>query len=124
MRKSIPLQKKFFELADRHLNSDDAEVRNMARALFFHSDRLFTFLEEPGVEPTNNSAERALRIAVQWRKVSFGNRSANGELATARLLTATQTCKIQQRSALDYLTEAVRCHRRGRPAPSLLLQQK
>ena len=123
MRKSIPLQKKFFELADRHLNSDDAEVRNMARALFFHSDRLFTFLEIPGVEPTNNSAERALRIAVQWRKVSFGNRSANGELATARLLTATQTCKIQQRSALDYLTEAVRCHRRGRPAPSLLLQQ-
>ena len=124
MRKSIPLQKKFFELADRHLNSDDAEVRNMARALFFHSDRLFTFLEIPGVEPTNNSAERALRIAVQWRKVSFGNRSANGELATARLLTATQTCKIQQRSALDYLTEAVRCHRRGLPAPSLLLQQK
>lgn len=124
IRKSIPLQKKFFELADRHVNSDDAEVCNMARALFFHCDRLFTFLEEPGVEPTNNSAERALRIAVQWRKVSFGNRSANGELATARLLTATQTCKIQQRSALDYLTEALRCHRRGLSAPSLLLQQK
>jgi transposase len=124
IRKSIPLQKKFFALADRHVNSDDAEVRNMARALFFHCDRLFTFLEEPGVEPTNNSAARALRIAVQWRKVSFGNRSANGELATARLLTATQTCKIQQRSALDYLTQAVRCHRRGLPAPSLLTQQK
>jgi transposase len=120
IRKSIPLQKKFFELADRHVNSDDAEVCNMARVLFLHCDRLFTFLEEPGVEPTNNSAERALRIAVQWRKVCFGNRSANGELATARLLTATQTCKIQQRSALDYLTEAVRCHRRGLPAPSLL----
>ena len=124
IRKSIPLQKKFFELADRHVNSDDTEVRNMARALFFHSDRLFTFLEEPGVEPTNNSVERALRIAVQWRKICFGNRSTNGEIATARLLTATQTCKIQQRSALDYLTEAVRCHRCGLPAPSLLLQQK
>jgi transposase len=124
IRKSIPLQKKFLELADRHVNSGDAEVRNMARVLFFHSDRLFTFLERPGVEPTNNSVERALRIAVQWRKVSFGNRSANGELATARLLTITQTCKIQQRSALDYLAQAVRCHRRGLPAPSLLTQQK
>jgi transposase len=124
IRKSIPLQKKFFELADRHVNSDDSEVCNMARALFLHCDRLFTFLEEPGVEPTNNSAERALRIAVQWRKVCFGNRSANGELATARLLTATQTCKVQQRSALDYLTQAVQCHRRGLPAPSLLTQQK
>ena len=86
--KSIPLQKKVFELADRHVNSDDAEVCNLARALFFHCHRLFTFLEEPGVEPTNNSAKRALRIAVQWRKVSFGNRSTNGELATARLLGA------------------------------------
>jgi transposase len=68
--------------------------------------------------------ERALRIAVQWRKVTFGNRSIKGEVATARLLTATQTCKIQQRSARDYLTEAVRCHRRRLPAPSLLPQQK
>jgi transposase len=122
--KSLPLQKKFFELADRHVNSDDADVCNLAKVLFLHSDRLFTFLEVPGVEPTNNSVERALRIAVQWRKVTFGNRSIKGEVATARLLTATQTCKIKQRSALDYLTEAVRCHRRRLPAPSLLPQQK
>jgi transposase len=122
--KSLPLQKKFFELATRHVNSDDADVSNLARVLFLHSDRLFTFLEVPGVEPTNNSVEQALRIAVQWRKVTFGNRSMNGEVATARLLTATQTCKLQQRNTLDYLTEAVRCHRRRLPAPSLLLQQK
>jgi len=122
--KSLPLQKKFFELASRHVNSDDAEVCNLARVLFLHSERLFTFLEVPGVEPTNNSVERALRIAVQWRKVIFGNRSVNGEVATARLLTATQTCKLQQRNALDYLTEAVRCHRRRLPAPSLLPQQR
>jgi len=39
------------------------------------------------VEPTNNSAERALRCAVQWRKITFGSRSAQGEIAVARLLT-------------------------------------
>jgi transposase len=122
--KSLPIQKKFFELADRHINSADAEVRNLARVLFFHSDRLFTFLEAPGVEPTNNVAERALRIAVQWRKIVFGNRSKIGEIATARLLTATQTCKVQQHSSLEYLTEAIRCHRRGQKAPSLLPQQR
>ena len=43
--------------------------------------------EHEGVEPTNNSAERPLRTGVQWRKICFGNRSANGELATSRLLT-------------------------------------
>ena len=118
--KSIPLQKKLFVLAQTHLDDDDREVRNLATALFAHSHRLFTFLEVEGVEPTNNAAERSLRTAVQWRKISFGNRSRNGEIAVARLLTVTQTCKRQQRHVLGYLTDAVRSHRLCSPAPSLL----
>jgi transposase len=120
IEKSIPLQKKLFTLAQAHLDDADREVRNLATALFVHCERLFTFLEEDGVEPTNNVVERALRTAVQWRKISFGNRSRNGEIATARLLTVAQTCKRQQRHVLGYLTDAVRCHRRHAPAPSLL----
>jgi transposase len=118
--KSIPLQKKLLTLAVAHLEDADREVRNMATALLLHFERLFTFLEEEGVEPTNNTAEQALRTAVQWRKISFGNRSRNGEIATARLLTVVQTCKRQQRHVLGYLTEAVRCHRHQTAAPSLL----
>lgn len=118
--KSIPLQKKLLALAEAHRDDADREVRNLATALFVHFERLFTFLKEEGVEPTNNVAERVLRTAVQWRKISFGNRSRNGEIATARLLTVTQTCKRQQRHVLGYLTDAVRCHRRHAAAPSLL----
>ena len=92
----------------------------MAIALLLHFERLFTFLEEEGVEPTNNAAEQVLRTAVQWRKISFGNRSRNGEIATARLLTVVQRCKRQHRHVLGYLTEAVRGHRRQTAAPSLL----
>jgi len=121
--KSIPLQKKLLALAEAHLDDADREVRNMARALFIHFERLFMFLEEEGVEPTNNAVERALRTAVQWRKISFGNRSRNGEIATARLLTVAQTCKRQRRHVLGYLTEAVRCHRHQAAAPSLLPQR-
>ena len=120
IRRSIPVQKRWFALAQRHLDSQDKEVRNLATALFLHCERLFTFLEHPGVEPTNNRVERALRIGVQWRKTSFGNRSAKGEVATARLLTVTQTCRLQRRNALDYLGEAIVCHRRRQPVPSLL----
>jgi len=120
LQKSIPLQKRFFHLCERHLDSGDGEVRVLATALFQHCDRLFAFLEYPGVEPTNNSAERALRHAVIWRKGSFGNQSATGEVATARLLTATRTCVMQGRNALEFLTDAVRRHRTGQPAPSLL----
>ncbi len=123
MARSIPLQKRWFALAGQYQDSDDREVRNLATALFQHCGRLFTFLEHPGVEPTNNSAERALRIAVQLRKIVFGNRSAQGEVATARLLTVAQTCRMQGRNPLEYLTEAIIRHRRRQPPPSLLPQQ-
>lgn len=124
IQKSIPLQKKLFALAEAHLDHPDREVCNLATALFIHFERLFTFLEHEEVEPTNNAAERILRTAVQWRKISFGNRSRNGEIAIARLLTVAQTCKRQQRHVLDYLTEAVRCHRRQVAPPSLLPKRR
>ena len=119
MRRSISLQKKFFALAEANLDDADRQVQNLAQALFVHADRLFTFLQYEGVEPTNNSAERALRTGVQWRKISFGNRSAAGETA-ARLLSVTQTCRLRQRNSLQYLSEAVANHRRGLPAASFL----
>ena len=81
-------------LAKRYLDSDDGEVRNLAQAFYEHWDKLFTFLTHEGVEPTNNFAERILRLFVLIRKITYGNRSATGEIALARLLTVTQTCKL------------------------------
>jgi transposase len=118
--KSIPLEKKFFALADRYLDSRDKDVANLALALLQHFQRFFAFLRHEGVEPTNNVAERALRCAVQWRKISFGSRSAQGEVAVARLLTVTRTCRMQNRAPLDYLVFALRSHRNALPIPSLL----
>src|SRR5580692_402593 len=65
----------------------------------------------PMAEPTNNSAERALRCAVQWRKISFGSRSSQGEVAVARLLTVARTCPMQGQTPLSYLSAAIRSHR-------------
>jgi transposase len=118
--KSIPLEKKFFALADRYLDSRDKDVANLALALLQHFERFFAFLRHDGVEPTNNVAERALRCAVQWRKISFGSRSAQGEVAVARLLTVTRTCRMQHRAPLAYLVTALRSHRNALPMPSLL----
>ena len=118
--KVLPIEKRFFALAERHVNAADADVSNLARALFQHHPHFFTFVHEEGVEPTNNVAERALRTAVQWRKIMFGNRSADGELAVARLLTVTRTCQLQQLNALAYLTAAIYCHRRRQAVASLL----
>jgi transposase len=57
---------------------------------------------------------------VIWRKIMFGNRSAAGEVAVARLLSIAATCKMQHRDALAYITTAIRCHRHGETPPSLL----
>jgi transposase len=118
--KALPLERQFFALAERHVNAADSDVSNLAHALFVHHPHFFTFVREEGVEPTNNRAERALRTAVQWRKIMFGNRSADGELAVARLLTVTRTCQLQQIGVLAYLTTAIRCHRRRQAVASLL----
>jgi transposase len=99
-------------------------VRNLAAAFLEHHEHFFTFVRTRGVEPTNNQAERSLRPAVQWRKISFGTRSATGELAVARLLTITRTCHMQQLNALAYLTAAIRCHRRRQAVASLLLKRR
>ena len=122
--KAEPVEQAFFALGERYVNAATADVSNLARALFVHHPHFFTFLHEDGVEPTNNVAERALRTAVQWRKIMFGNRSHNGERAVERLLTVTRTCQLQQLNALVYLTAAIRCHRRGQTVPSLLQKRR
>jgi transposase len=120
IEKARPIERRFFALAERHVNAADADVSNLARALFVHHPHFFTFIHEDGVDPTNNAAERALRTAVQWRKIMFGNRSAEGELAVARLLTVTRTCQLQQINVLAYLTAAIASYRRRQAVASLL----
>jgi transposase len=119
-----PIERRLFALGERHLNAANAEVRNLAHAFFVHNQHFFTFVYEEGVAPTNNAAERALRTAVQWRKIMFGTRSEHGERAVERLLTIVRTCQLQQRNALAYLTAAVAAHRRRQSVASLLKQRQ
>jgi transposase len=81
---------------------------------------LWTFARQEGLEPTNNAAERALRPAVIKRKRSFGCHSEDGCRFVERLLSVTQTLRLQQRPVLDYLVEALVAHRHGLPAPQVL----
>jgi transposase len=81
---------------------------------------LWRFVVSEGVEPTNNHAERLLRRGVLWRKHAFGSQSEQGCRFVERLLTVVQTRRLQGRSVLRYLVEALVAHRRGLPSPSLL----
>ncbi|MGH2457213.1 MAG: IS66 family transposase, partial [Candidatus Limnocylindria bacterium] len=115
-----PVQDACATLLDDGACSPDAKAAGRCRAL----DRLWpawwTFVDEDGVEPTNNAAERALRPAVLWRKGSFGTQSDGGARFVERLLTVTATCKQQGRSVLDYVTAVCTATQLGQPVPSLL----
>jgi transposase len=94
-------------------------TRGMARNLLKAWPALWTFAQHRGVQPTNNHAERALRGAVIYRKLSLGSQSEGGERRTERLLSAHTTCRLQGRSLFVYLTDALSAHARGDPIPLL-----
>jgi transposase len=98
----------------------NARTRGVCRELWEHRGHLWTFVEVEGVEPTNNAAERALRHAVIWRKLSFGTQSASGSRFVERMLTVIETCRRAGRNVFAWLTAAVAVHFRGEATPPLL----
>ena len=81
---------------------------------------LWTFVTTPGVTPTNNAAERALRGPVITRRLSHGNQSDEGETFTERALSASVTCRLQHRSLHHYLSQLFTAHQHGRTLPALI----
>jgi transposase len=90
------------------------------RNLTANESKLWAFVWQEGVEPTNNAAERALRHAVLWRKGSGGTDSSRGSRFVERVLSIRETCRQQGRGLLEYLVECCQDHLEGEEAPSLL----
>ena len=88
--------------------------------LYKHRAWLWTFTEIQGIEPTNNAAERALRPAVIYRKLSFGTQSESGSRFIERMLTVSETCRLQNRSPYQYLVSAMEAFFEKRTPPTLL----
>ncbi len=96
------------------------KTEGMCREILKLRQALWTFVHLAGVEPTNNTAERAIRPGVLWRKGSFGTHSAQGSRFVESMMTIVATLKQQQRNVLEYLTAACEAALRNEPAPSLL----
>jgi len=115
------LQREFKPIARRYAGKSARYkyCRGIARNLLRAWPALWTFARHPGVQPTNNHAERALRSAVIYRKLSLGSQSDAGERRVARLLSAHTTCRLQHRPLHAYLADAIAAHNRGDPVPLL-----
>lgn len=97
-----------------------AKTVRTCRQLLSVESAMWLFATTPGLEPTNNAAERAIRPAVIWRRTSFGSQTTAGSTFVSRMLTVVTTLKSQQRNILEFITTAVANGRENKPAPSLL----
>jgi transposase len=95
------------------------KTAGLCRALLTREPALWRFARTPGLEPTNNLAERMLRPAVIWRKKSFGSGSAAGCRYVERMLSVTETLRLRGHAPLAYLAGAVAAYRRGEATPAI-----
>jgi transposase len=95
-------------------------ANNLAKRFREHGEAYFRFITTPGIEPTNNLAEQAIRFVVIDRRITLGTRSETGRRWCERIWTVIATCAQQGRSAFRFLLDSIHAYFRGGLSPSLL----
>lgn len=117
-----PLRKQIRGLLEQCAAGRHARTARFAAGLLEEYEALWTFCDVPdlGIDPTNNSAERAVRHAVLMRKIQGATQSDCGSRWVERIQTVRETCRLQDRPILAWLTAAARAAHHGLPIPTLL----
>ncbi len=95
-------------------------ARNMANRFRKHGEAYFRFITTPGIDPTNNLAEQAIRFVVIDRHITQGTRSEKGRRWCERIWTVIATCAQQGRDVFRFLLDSVQAYFSGDSPPSLL----
>jgi transposase len=95
-------------------------IYNMAERFYKHGDAYFQFITTPGVEPTNNVVEQAMRFVVMDRHITQGTRSPRGRWLCERLWTVMATCALHQHSSFQWIYQAISAYFKGMKVPSLI----
>jgi len=120
VRRAGRIRAQMQDLLELGARCDSLRAASLCRGIQRLESAMWTFVTHDGVEPTNNTAERALRSGVIWRKTSFGTQSPRGSRFVERILTCVATLRQRGRNVLDYLTSANDADVRGAPIPSFL----
>ena len=96
------------------------QAQNLANRFRKHGEAYFRFITTPGIGPTNNLAEQAIRFVVIDRHITQGTRSEKGRLWSERIWTVLATCASQGRNAFDFIYQSIQAHFSDQPLPSLL----
>jgi transposase len=87
------------EFAGGDYEHDD--VKKLAKRTLKYRHEMFTFILVPGVEPTNNAAERALRPCVVQRKISGCHRTEEGATNRDVIMSVMGTMNLQGKDFLS-----------------------
>jgi transposase len=99
---------------------DTKHAQNLAKRFRKHGEAYFRFVTTPGIEPTNNLAEQAIRFVVIDRHITQGTQSEKGRRWCERIWTVIATCAQQGREVFQFLLDSVQAHLSGAAPPSLL----
>lgn len=99
---------------------DTRASRKLAVRFEKHAEHYLRFTCVPGLEPTNNAAERAIRHVVIDRHVTQGTRSPRGRAWCERIWTTVATCRQHGHDLLSFLEESFRALLTNTPPPTLL----
>jgi transposase len=123
IKKMRPVQLEIATLLTEASTCKTPRVRGMAKQMLKLEGALWTFVDTPSIEPTNNFGERQIRHAVIWRKGSFGTESAAGSRFVERMLTTIATLRQQRRNVPEFIADACRAQLTGAAKPSLIPQR-
>jgi transposase len=115
-----PLRKRVHALLIQGQSCQQPKTARTCTKILQVFDALWLFVERAGVEPTNNTAERAVRHAVMWRKLCGGTHSEQGSRFVERVLTVVATLRQQNRNILAFVRAACEAQLTGARPPSLL----
>jgi len=96
------------------------EAQNIATRFRKHGKQYVTFVTTPGIEPTNNLAEQAIRFCVLDRRVTQGTRGPAGRRWCERIWTFAATCAQRNRSLYKLLADALHAHLNDIPSAHCL----
>jgi len=98
----------------------EPKAENIARRFRENGDAYLRFITHPGIEPTNNRAEQAIRTVVIDRASSQGTRSPVGRAYKERIWTVLSTCAQRGCSAFSFLLDALTAKTNQSTAPPLI----
>lgn len=100
-------------------DAEHTKLKALAREILNDWEAVIAFVKHPGLPPTNNEAERALRHAVISRRISHGTRTTEGSLAYSNLLSVIETCRLRNVDPWQYIASVVKQARKGLSVPPI-----